>query len=126
MFDIGFWEVVLLFVVALIVVGPERLPRLARTAGFWIGKARRIVSEVRSEVERELQMDEITSSLKRQDALKEMKQLSDRVKAINSDIQTEVNNAARLNPDRAANPIEPLSKPSDDHSSAASHDSPVK
>lgn len=126
MFDIGFWEVVLLFVVALIVVGPERLPRLARTAGFWIGKARRIVSEVRGEVERELQMDEITRSIKRQDALKEMRQLSDRVKAINSDIQTEVNNAAHLNPDRATHPIDPLSKPSDDHSSAESHDSPVK
>ena len=54
MFDVGLWELTLLFFIALIVVGPERLPRLARTAGLWIGKARRIVSEVRGQIEREL------------------------------------------------------------------------
>ena len=66
MFDIGFWEILLIFVVALIVVGPERLPGLARTAGLWVGKARRIVAEMKSEVERELQMDELKRSIQQQ------------------------------------------------------------
>ena len=47
MFDMGFWEVVLIFVILLIVVGPERLPKLARTVGLWVGKARTMVSSVR-------------------------------------------------------------------------------
>ena len=51
MFDVGFSEILLILVIALIVVGPERLPKLARTAGLWIGKARSIVSSVKAEVE---------------------------------------------------------------------------
>ncbi len=47
MFDIGFWELSLLALVALLVVGPERLPKLARTAGLWLGKGRRLINSVR-------------------------------------------------------------------------------
>ncbi len=54
MFDIGFWELVLIGVVALLVVGPERLPKLARTAGLWIGRGRRMLSSVKAEIDREL------------------------------------------------------------------------
>lgn len=87
MFDIGFWEIILLCIVTLVVVGPERLPRLARTAGLWIGKARRMVSEVRAEVERELRIEELKDSINRQGNVEEFKQLADRVKAINSDLR---------------------------------------
>jgi sec-independent protein translocase protein TatB len=59
MFDIGFWELALIGVVALLVVGPERLPALARTLGFWLGKARRLMSSVREDIEREIRADEI-------------------------------------------------------------------
>lgn len=87
MFDIGFWELILLAIVTLVVVGPERLPRLARTAGLWMGKARRMVSEVKSEVERELQIEEIKQSINRQGNVEEFRQLADRVKNINSDLK---------------------------------------
>jgi len=43
MFDVGFWELALIGVVALIIVGPERLPGVVRTAGRWVGKGRRIL-----------------------------------------------------------------------------------
>lgn len=55
---------VMVGVVALIVVGPERLPGLARTASLWIGKARRMFAEVQADVDRELHLEEIKQSLR--------------------------------------------------------------
>lgn len=57
MFDIGFWELAVLAVVALLVVGPERLPKLVRDGGRWLRAVRRFVTETRYEIERELDVD---------------------------------------------------------------------
>lgn len=54
MFEIGFWELVLVAVIALIVAGPERLPGIARTLGRWVGRAKATVTAIRTEFEREL------------------------------------------------------------------------
>jgi sec-independent protein translocase protein TatB len=59
MFDVGFTELIVIGVVALIVIGPERLPKVARTAGHLYGRMQRYVSTVRSDISREIQMDEI-------------------------------------------------------------------
>ncbi len=86
MFDIGFFELLLLFVVGLLVVGPERMPAMARQLGAWMGKAKRIVAEFRGDVEKELQWDEVKESLrKEQKPLEELRSLVDRVKNLNSD-----------------------------------------
>lgn len=53
MFDIGFWELAVIGVVALLVVGPERMPGMIRTAGQWAGRIQRLARELRSEIERE-------------------------------------------------------------------------
>jgi sec-independent protein translocase protein TatB len=66
MFDIGFWELVLIAVIALLVIGPERLPRVARTAGLWIGRARRTLSSVKAEIDRELKTQELREILDKQ------------------------------------------------------------
>jgi len=66
MFDIGFWELTVIAVVALLVIGPERLPGLARTAGKWVGRARRFLGTVRADIERELQTDELRRILEEQ------------------------------------------------------------
>ncbi|MDR2637336.1 MAG: Sec-independent protein translocase protein TatB [Zoogloeaceae bacterium] len=58
MFDVGFSELVLIGIVALIVVGPERLPKVARTAGLLLGRARRYVENVKAEIDREIHLDE--------------------------------------------------------------------
>lgn len=58
MFDVGFWELAVIGVTALVVVGPERLPGLARTAGRYVGDAQRIIQRVRLEFEREMAADE--------------------------------------------------------------------
>jgi sec-independent protein translocase protein TatB len=57
MFDIGFWELTIIGIVALLVIGPERLPRVARTAGLWLGRARRFVSSVKADIDREIAAD---------------------------------------------------------------------
>ncbi|MGH8658837.1 MAG: Sec-independent protein translocase protein TatB [Gammaproteobacteria bacterium] len=59
MFDIGFWELVLVGVVALLVLGPDRLPEAARTAGLWVSRARRAVGALRAEIEREVELGEL-------------------------------------------------------------------
>jgi sec-independent protein translocase protein TatB len=59
MFDIGFTELIVIGVVALIVIGPERLPKVARTAGHLYGRMQRYVSTVRSDISREMQLDEM-------------------------------------------------------------------
>ena len=58
MFDIGFWELVVIAVVALLVLGPERLPEFAINAGRWLGKLKRFINNTRRELESELQITE--------------------------------------------------------------------
>jgi sec-independent protein translocase protein TatB len=66
MFDIGFWELILIAVVALLVIGPERLPKVARMAGLWMGRARRTLASVKEEIDRELRAQELKEILEKQ------------------------------------------------------------
>ena len=89
MFEIGFWEMIMVGVVALIVVGPERLPGLARTAGLWIGKGRRMFAEVKADVDRELHLEEIRQSIRQSADHNPLHDVADQVKAIQQDLQAE-------------------------------------
>lgn len=64
MFDIGFWELCLVALVALLVFGPERLPEVARVAGLWIGRIRRIMANFKAEIDQELHMQELQETFK--------------------------------------------------------------
>jgi sec-independent protein translocase protein TatB len=59
MFDIGFSELIVIGIVALVVVGPERLPGVARTAGLLLGRLQRYVNDVKADIRREMQLDEL-------------------------------------------------------------------
>ena len=59
MFDIGFSELIVIAVVALVVIGPERLPRVARTIGALLGRAQRYVNDVKADINREIQFEEL-------------------------------------------------------------------
>ncbi|MBL8394809.1 MAG: twin-arginine translocase subunit TatB [Candidatus Accumulibacter sp.] len=59
MFDIGFSELMVIAIVALVVIGPERLPKVARTAGHMLGRLQRYVSTVKSDINREMQLEEL-------------------------------------------------------------------
>jgi len=63
MFDIGFWELLLIAVVALVVVGPERLPKLVRVSGLWIGRASASVRAIRNDIASELRAEELQQAL---------------------------------------------------------------
>jgi len=66
MFDIGFSELVLIGIVALFVIGPDRLPKVARTAGRWVGKMRGFVTSVKADIDQEIAADELKKILKDQ------------------------------------------------------------
>ena len=85
MFDMGFTEMMLIGVVALIVIGPERLPGAARTAGKYFAKLKRFVSNVRADVESELRADEL-----REIVAKQQEQLDSLKQAVN-DVGKDVN-----------------------------------
>lgn len=59
MFDIGFAELLIIAVVGLVVLGPDKLPIAARTVGLWVGKARRTLGGIQSEISEELRLDEM-------------------------------------------------------------------
>jgi len=59
MFDIAFSELLIIGIVALVVIGPERLPKVARTAGQWLGKLNRYVSQVKQDIDRDMKLDEL-------------------------------------------------------------------
>ena len=61
MFDVSFTELMLIGVIALVVIGPERLPKVARTIGHLVGRAQRYVSDVKTDIKREMDLDELTS-----------------------------------------------------------------
>jgi sec-independent protein translocase protein TatB len=92
MFDIGFWEILLILVLALVVIGPERLPGAARKAGYFFGKARRYIEGVRSEVESELDVSEFKRMLHNQEVqINELKQqLQDGVDKVGRDVNQDV------------------------------------
>lgn len=93
MFDIGFSEMVVLAVVALVVLGPERLPKVAKQGGQWLGKMRRYVDDVKSDINRQMELSEL-QKLKSQvtDAAKDLeKSVSSSV----AELQTEVDDLNR-------------------------------
>ncbi|NBC11844.1 MAG: twin-arginine translocase subunit TatB [Gammaproteobacteria bacterium] len=75
MFDIGALELILIGIVALLVVGPERLPKLARTAGLWAGRARRAFVSVKDEIDREIKAEELKEILRKQSASNPLEQI---------------------------------------------------
>ena len=85
MFDFGFWELTIVMVVALLVVGPERLPVLAGQLGRWIGKAKRVLSSIRSDIESEIKAAELQEMLKKQQG--EIGELKEILKDTQRDIE---------------------------------------
>jgi sec-independent protein translocase protein TatB len=87
MFDMGFTELMLIGIVALVVIGPERLPGVARTAGKYVGRLKRFMTSVKADVEQELRADELRQILS--DQQKELDSLKDTITEAGRDIEKE-------------------------------------
>jgi len=78
--------------IALLVIGPERLPKAARIAGWWLGKARTTIASVKAEIKQELQAEEMRQLLEQQSVADELQRVVDDAKAtvdgINADLKT--------------------------------------
>ena len=127
MFDIGFSELLVIAVVALIVLGPERLPKAARFAGLWVRRARAQWYSVKDELERELASEELKRNLKdAQDALRDTEQrirdstreterqfedirqaARDDAKALRDDVESAITPPALAKPPAASADMEP-------------------
>jgi sec-independent protein translocase protein TatB len=109
MFDIGFTELIVIGVVALIVIGPERLPKVARTAGHLYGRLQRYVSTVRSDISREIQLDELRRA---------GQSFKDSVESVASDVQqqaTVVDDYLRSETDTISKEVRAIAATDGDH-----------
>lgn len=103
MFDIGFSELMVIAVVALIVIGPERLPKVARTVGLLFGRMQRYVNDVKSDISREMALDDLR---KLQSSMQDTVQSIE--KSVTSEVQsveTEMNKIAADVPAAAADSV---------------------
>jgi sec-independent protein translocase protein TatB len=89
MFDIGFSELFLIGIVALIIIGPERLPKVARTAGHLFGRMQRYVNDVKADISREMELDELRKMKTQfESAAREVEtSVSREVNAVSSEVQ---------------------------------------
>ena len=104
MFDVGFWELAVIMVVALLVIGPERLPRVARTVGLWLGRARSAFNSVKADIDRELRAEELKTMLTKQAEAPELQRFRDE---LTRDVAATTTPAAKPS-------TTPESKPADD------------
>lgn len=91
MFDISFIELLVIFVVALLVLGPEKLPGAVRTAALWIGRAKRSFSKVKSEIEQQLNTDDIRRQLHNESILADIEKARKNADNLVKDTQKSLN-----------------------------------
>ncbi|RFA24772.1 twin-arginine translocase subunit TatB [Alkalilimnicola ehrlichii] len=115
MFDVGFWEVGLILVIALLILGPERLPRAVRVVGFWIGRARGVFYSLRAEMDREFQIQEMRKAGR--DFEEEFKQMRSAANEFQQNVMRQADNARQKSADDAAGEPTP-DKPAPSASSA--------
>ena len=125
MFDIGFPELMIVFVVALLVIGPNKLPEAIRTVAFYVGRIRRTFTNLRTELENEIGADEIRQQLYNESIMDELNQAKSQVQ----DVINDASNATEMTPlsqvksdadNHADGTAEPPTTPSDDNDNARS------
>ena len=92
MFDIGFAELIIIAVVSLLVIGPERLPSAIRTASLWLNRIRRGFSDIKREVEQEIHNDAVLQELRKtgQDLKSEAEGISSDIKQVTDPLKQSV------------------------------------
>lgn len=112
MFDIGFWELGLLMIIALLVIGPERLPKVARTAGLLLGKARGVVRSVKADVQRELAAEELKQTLSKQAESNPFHEIVETTQSVARDAKSSLDEATESLRDTGVKDEDPHERPS--------------
>lgn len=103
MFDIGFAELLVIAVLGLLILGPERLPGAIKTASLWLGRLKRSFSDIRREIEREIGADEIRQQLHNESVMASLKESEQKLRSSVSNANQELQNLERS----AKNSLEP-------------------
>ena len=86
MFDIGFPELIMISVVALLVIGPEKLPETIRTISLWLGRIQRSFGNIRREIEAEIGADEIRQQLHNESIMKDLEKTKNTLESVKQDV----------------------------------------
>ncbi len=104
MFNVGPLELLLIFVVALLVIGPERLPGAVKTCSLWIGRFRRNFHKIKAEIEQELNADEIRRQIYNESVLEELNDAKNQVNSLVKNVEGTIKGSSeKLQPDSGAN-----------------------
>ena len=112
--DIGLPELLLIAIVGLLVIGPDRLPETLRTLGLWLGRMRRSFNAVKTEIEKEIGMDEVKRQLHNEAIMEEMKRIEAEVKSTADAAKSSLNEGVQA----AAGPTAPSTSAAADSTSA--------
>lgn len=106
MFDVGFSELIMIALVSLLVIGPERLPKVARVVGFWLGKMRAISANLKAEIHQELELEEMKQMMQKQQSLfeQQMREQQSQLHTVENDIEhlSDLAHSAVENPPQAS------------------------
>jgi sec-independent protein translocase protein TatB len=91
MFDIGFPELLIVSIVALLVVGPDRLPGAIRSMSLWVGRFRRSFTNIKQEIEKEIGADEIRSQLYNESIMQDLEKTKDVFEDVKNDVNSAIN-----------------------------------
>ncbi|MFM1897460.1 MAG: hypothetical protein RLZZ385_2534 [Pseudomonadota bacterium] len=95
MFQVGPFELLLIFIVALLVIGPERLPGAVKTAGLWVGRFRRSFHKIKAEIEQELNADEIRRQLHNESIMEELESVKKQTNSIAGELTADLKDTAK-------------------------------
>jgi len=96
LFDFGMWEIAIIFVITLIVVGPEKMPALARKAGLYVGKFRKFVSKIKNDINSEIEAEELKEQLSVKNEELLVSQTLDKAKSDIDEIKHEASKISNL------------------------------
>ncbi len=126
MFDIGLFELLLLSIIVLLVIGPRRLPETLRTLGLWTGRMRRSFTRVKTEIEREIGMDDVRRQLHNEAIMEQMKEIERDVGGAIDDASIGAPNEPQRGPEEEEEPRDTLSAEGPTGNQAVEPSGPVK
>ncbi|GAA5315767.1 MAG: hypothetical protein AseanaTS_09720 [Candidatus Pelagadaptatus aseana] len=119
MFDIGFFELLVVGVVGLLVIGPERLPETVRTIALWWGRLKRGIQNTRTEIEQQIGADDIRRQLHNEEVMRRLEESQESIKRTMSENVAEINQAI----EESKSALEPLNEPLSESLKPSDHSS---